>query len=399
MSDAAGDELSVFTDCGIERADSLNCGVANLNRRLPELLSGLITTNLPILEDSIYQNLSRASKELEALGEIPRDGHAMVDRIRDISLKAHGVRLKERSSEIIDRLIANIQTCRGAITEKSVLAKFGVSYFEPPIFQGQELFNECVAEVAGKWDAHGKAAVSELSTLLLTSVETNATGASYELAEKTKAEWAVTHRDIMQKMGIAVKNEIDKEYDFATANHYLTANFETNMRIPDKVISQFSMEINEQLESFRKRTFADRRARVAGSGNIVITKLAHVVEDETRDAIVESLAEKLMELHSIAMKTYLDANLREQQARRLYALFRAYCKVMKKNFIDNYLKAVRDVMLTLWRKWLTNVMPRNGDLLSCALENKTITQKRKSLVEEIKNLKACKLLLQDIEKC
>lgn len=381
---SAEDENIVLKETlGLEDEDMCVVGQAALANRLEPLLSERILENFGSLRDQIESHRQSAQEKLRLIGDHPKELSDILDVLeQEFKGQLRGfdnnlTKLMSEFREIIHK------TKEEADDEEKNQKAFSDTYsaFSSPFFQGEEAFLQRVKDICNVWkplanDFVTKVAdvVSEVSNVGDGCDESVAFNVKDELRRDIQKECKRFAREVHADLENRVGLELEKENRYGTCNHYLTAKFEADMRVPPELIKSV-------LQGLSKADFP--------RGAVTNSFLVDFDKGSALDAIVKAISGRL----ETRCTKFAKESLEEQQQERLDKAVSAYWSVMHKNFLDNVLKVVRDVALEGMKRWIgpsgLRATLRRSRGRDREVEHEHVAKKRATLKRVVELMDAC----------
>ena len=93
------------------------------------------------------------------------------------------------------------------------------------------------------------------------------------------------------------------------------------------------------------------------------------------------------------------ASVAEHCAARVFRAVKAHCEVEKKNFMDNVLKAVRDVVIEQHALFVHTTLLTSDDVRANAIEDSDVGQRRCALGDEAAAMRAVLAQIEELRAC
>ena len=360
------DELKKH-DLPPERAD-----INSLKERLPQLLCNLIQTNLPEVKEQVRNMRSKYNKLLAAIGNEAPDNTRLLLQVQQYLLKKASD-LEIFASKPMAIFRGAVHETQNGITKVWVDQQYHHNAFECVFFQGNDTFNKCLEAIVGWWQPILDTLQESIDDIIRDIVDAESIpGVPQSLRMCIKNKWAEAKCDLMIKLCTQFERESAKETKYKTMNHYLTSKYSENLVLPEPVVDKIVASID-------KSTFV---SVVAGAKTIIDIS-------ETRSAIKELIIGTLQDNLDEFNRQPID----EQHKRRVLAAVKANWAVSHKNFIDNILSAVQNIIIKGVHEWLSEKILGDEDIANFAKEDPEISRNRKLYSERITNMNKCNDIL------
>ena len=367
-------------------------GVTTLQERLPRLLDDRIRTNLPRLRENILQELNRSIIELERLGSSPPDSTQILHGIQQkLQTKGSGAKLEKALSPLLKTFQQELHDTRTQITAELIDEHYVYNVFEPPFYQGRDVFDTVVKIMVTQWwrpiiDQLEKDLQAELSKLFLIEDAQWLPNVSARLRNVLSDDWASVQSTIHRNLHESLSKRLQKETQFKTMNHYLTAKFNEELMLPDEVTDRILERINLGVLGLQTKY---GRISVGEPNVISVCEPDNYDLCTVRESIRTIIAEEIEENQEAFNRGTLD----EQHKGRLLASTQAYWRVAHKTMIDEVQGCVRDDCVIPVCEWV-KTLSGHQDVRQYAFEDKQTAKQRETCKKRIESLKKCQDILQ-----
>lgn len=391
------DEARILAADGLPKEYS---GVESLRTRLSVLLCKLIDTNLPDLQKQICHVRKTAETRLHEIGTSPPDKSAILARVlatlRRKNNEYHTF-LEVGCTPALNTYKEAIHQTEGFLTAELVDEHHHHNAFHCPFFQGETTFNTLLQLVRDEWLPLADTLHGEIATVLDTVFDIEALpDVSQKLIKCIANHWHSARQQMLSDLHDALHAEINKEAEFKTMNHYLTAKYKEKLVLPEEVQEKICEAITlSTLGTPPQNTFTgiDIETLSPPSHESAHTSLVRVNLQQVHERVQEIMKTKFEEY----AEKYASASLEEQHKTRVLAAAKANWSAAHKTVTDSALDAVRRTVLDAVEKWLTTL---NNDAMvhEHIKEDAGITREREQCTCTIHDMEKCEAILRGDEE-
>ena len=357
-------------------------GIATLKKRLPKLLAKLIRTNLPNLKIQINSKLKESKNTLEVIGYEEPNASDILYNVSD-HLKIHICDLEHKVSDYIYKFYEKLRETKEIITDELIELNYKPNAFKSYFFQGEDAYNNCMSEIINKWISIIDELLNSIRTEINISVnKKQLTKYSNNLSKHIVSSWNELVIHIMSKLEQEINKELSKEREFKTLNHYLTSKYQEKLILPEDLLEEIVSSMT--IDMFKKTIDVRKNGCMT---KIDVTQSLYDIKAELSKHI-----EIQVDNHN---ELFNKLPLNEQHKRRIKAAVIANWSVAYKNFGDNVLSSIKNIVITNINNYITR-LPTNTDIKSFAIEKTETREKRKKMKEVIETMVTCGDMLDTI---
>ena len=354
-------------------------GISSLRKRLPKLLCNLIETNLPEMKVNISKIINNSNERLNVIGRSDPDINSILSDVQ-YTLHEQTKNLEIIITKPMKKFQEQIHNTKDIFNEDLINQYYENDCFKCVFFQGEDTFKKCTELMVND---HWKPFLDELlksieeiiENILDIRVIQNINSKTKKCLEQC---WESNSRKLLKFLTKIINDELEKEKEFKTMNHYLTSKYQEKLILPDDLL-------REIVESFTLNDFGQTMSnRYSGSKDTTFNP--NKIED-IQENIMITIKSKCEEHNEIFNRLPID----EQHKKRVLAAVKANWSVSHKNFIDNALDTVKKFIINI-KSWIDQII-NNSELKRIASEDDKITSERNHLKQLIDKMEECKKII------
>ncbi|CAD7924812.1 unnamed protein product [Amoebophrya sp. A120] len=363
MEETREEEMLVGLNLPKERV-----GVIRFRERVQPLFANLIATHIPALATSIRLRLAECKRALEKIGREPQSDQELIMAVKTILLSGSTNVQQKLSTAAFAKFKEGAHAKEELLTFEWTTESFGTNAFECPVFQGREVFEDCLRRIRDEWRPILQEYMKDVKQIATTSTKKLLTCPTVTPLPGRLISAVITEAgknvDVTSvRFNKSCTDALDLEAEFGTANSYFDASFGAMEAIPEALEKMISQSLTGKWNDLK---------------NV--------------DDVMQTIGAAKKEYAFKQSSAEMDENCKQKIHKAVKANFNCEAKT----FVDSILKHTRNGVLHSRTSWIQNTLHNNPIIKSAAKEDPKIVKKREELKQQEERLTNCQLQIESV---